>query len=124
MSGSARMIAAGAVPSRIASAMAPGAEPEPRVSVISSMVPVTQAPRCGWCTSRITPVRGSKAPQKLKGSSSDEHGPFRRTRGEDARPDHALVHNCGSRQTSPRMALSTHSFSEPKATSTPSMPGA
>ena len=37
---------------------------------------------------------------------------------------HGTAQSAGSRQTSPRTALSTHSFKLPKQTSTPSIPGA
>ena len=46
-SGTTRMIAAGAVPKRMASAMPPGAEPEPRLSRMSRTTPFRQRPRWG-----------------------------------------------------------------------------
>src|ERR687892_1132257 len=68
-SGSASTIAAGAVPARIASASTLELELDPRPDDITRTRPATFAPRCGWCTSMMSPVAGSTPPQKLSGSS-------------------------------------------------------
>ena len=65
----------------------------------------------------ILPVKGSKPPQKLKGASRRSTGPSADAGMEDAGADHAasISTSAGSRQTSPRTALSTHSFEAAEA---------
>src|SRR5438093_6698500 len=84
-SASARTIAAGAVPTRIASARTLELELEPRPPGITSTVPVTTAPTCGWWASMIAPVAGSSPPQKLSGSERTSAGP-RASPGTSVRP--------------------------------------
>ena len=75
-SGSPRTIPAGPVPRRIASASTVALDDDPRPDGITRIRPATDRPRCGWVTSTIVPVSGSRPPQKLRGSSRTSAGPF------------------------------------------------
>src|SRR5262245_17559419 len=74
-SGSARTIAAGAVPARTHSASTLDEELEPRPEGIRRIRPATFAPRCGWRTSITSPVAGSTPPQNESGSSRTRTSP-------------------------------------------------
>ncbi len=118
------MMAAGAVPSRMASAMAPGAEPEPSRFPHQQDGALEAGPTLGMMNVQNDAGLRIEGTPEAQGFLQREYGAFCCGSVENGCADHATSTSQGSRHTSPRTALSTHSFSEPKATSTPSMPGA
>src|SRR5918999_3240985 len=84
-------MAAGPVPARSVSASTLLLELEPRPDGMTSTLPRTVSPTCGWCRSMIRPSDGSTPPQNDSGSSSTrvspEAAPGTRTRVLDAGPE-------------------------------------
>src|ERR687891_2673889 len=74
-SGSARTIPTGPVPARIVSASTLLLELDPRPDGITSTVPRTLSPACGWCRSVMVPSEGSTPPQNERGAESTRAGP-------------------------------------------------
>src|SRR5687767_3622922 len=93
-SASASRMAAGPVPRENASASVLLEELEPRPRGITSTLPDTTSPTCGWWRSMITPRAGSSPPQKLSGSdstrASPEAEPSMRPRALNAGPERLI----------------------------------